>query len=374
MAGAHLASMVLGEFRAPDAPARSEPAPSQAAIAGTVFGEDGKPAAKVPVFLLGTGPQPVQQVETDEAGQFVFEKLLAGQFAVRAGGTDAGLATAPATTTTGTTPATLHLRRGACVRGKALAADGSPMAGATISWRSADGTWCDETASQDDGSFVLANLPGSTGTVLLWAPGDAHHLPVASAVNVLCDTGELVLRADAATASALLVEPVLPEGIHGGVAVRLWHTDLGIATPVPDALVDVGERDAADGAPHRLGGLCAGWYRVEMHHATTGWIDAGRHWLDGKVDCDLGRVLLPAPAKVQVELDPAALPAVAQRAFEVCSLRTDVDVRYSGADPADTLLLPGGDYVFAWRDADGAVRFHRFTAIGGRQTTVRPPR
>ena len=57
---------------------------------------------------------------------------------------------------------------------------------------------------------------------------------------------------------------------------------------------------------------------------------------------------------------------------EVCSLRPDVDVRLAGVDAADTLLLPAGNYVFAWRGADGAVHFHRFAAVAGRELTVRP--
>jgi hypothetical protein len=290
----------------------------------------------------------------------VFGGLPAGEFTVRAGGSDAGLATCPATTTTGISSVTLQLDRGSCVRGKALAANGAPLAGATVTWRASDGAWCDETTACDDGTFVLANLPGTAGTVLVWGDG---RLPLASAANVLCDSGELVLRAAAESASTLRIEPVLPDGVEGGPAVRVWNLDLGIAVRVPDAEA---------GQPHAIGGLGPAWYRVEIHHAATGWFDAGRHWIDGKTDCDLGRVALPTPATVTFELDAEALPAKDRQAFEICSLRRHVDVRLTGAGPADRLLLPGGDYVFAWRGADGGVHFHRFTAIGGRAVAIRP--
>ncbi len=336
-----------------------------ARIAGTVFGEDGKPAAKLPVVVLGTGPQPVQQVETDDAGQFLFENLAAADFTVRAGGTEAGLAAVPATTTTGTTTVQLNLKRDSCVRGKALRADGTPIRDAVVTWRAIDGTWCDETTSHEDGSFTFANLPGTAGTVLLWAPNDERPLPIASAANVLCDTGELLLRAERTAESTVRIEPVLPEGTEGSLSVRLWNLDLGIATRVPDPEA---------GRPHALGKLGAGWYRIEVHHATTGWFDAGRHWLDGTADCDLGRVVLPTPAKVQFELDPATLPGKDQQAFEICSLRRDVDVRLAGVGPTDTLLLPAGDYVFAWRGPNGAAHFHRFSVVSGKDVTVRPGR
>lgn len=352
---------VFNASRAANESAAAE-TPAAVRIAGTVFGDDGKPVAKLPVVLLGQGPQPVQQVETDGAGQFVFEGLAAAEFTVRAGGTEAGLATAPAVTTVGTTSVVLNLQRGSCVRGKALRADGTPLAKAAVSWRANDGTWCDETTTHGDGSFAFANLPGSAGTVLLWAPEDASPLPIASAANVLCDSGELVLRA-AEAGSAMRIEPVLPEGVDGAVSVRLWNLDLGLGKPVPGPEA---------GKPYEFDKLAAGWYRVELHHAATGWIDAGRFWLDGKANAELGRVLLPAPARVKIEVDPALLPGKDQQRAEVCSLRPDVDVRLAGVDAADTLLLPAGDYVFAWRGADGAVHFHRFAAVAGRELTVRP--
>jgi len=360
-------SAAFGEAisRATQPPALATTNASTARIAGTVFCEDGKPAAKLPVVLLGPGPQPLQQVETDDAGQFLFENLAAADCTVRAGGTEAGLAEVPATTTTGTTTVQLNLRRGSCVRGKALRADGAPIRDAVVSWRAIDGTWCDETTSHEDGSFTFANLPGTAGTVLLWAPNDEHPLPIASAGNVLGDTGELVLRAERTAQSSVRVEPALPVGVEGSLSVRLWNLDLGIATRVPDPEA---------GRPHALGKLGAGWYRVEVHHPTTGWFDAGRHWLDGTADCDLGRVVLPQPAKVKFELDPSLLPAKDQQAFEICSLRRDVDVRLAGVGPADTLLLPAGDYVFAWRGLGGAAHFHRFSTIAGREVTVRPGR
>ncbi|HEU4418293.1 MAG TPA: sigma-70 family RNA polymerase sigma factor, partial [Planctomycetota bacterium] len=81
--------------------AAETPSPPLARIAGTVFGEDGKPVAGAPVALLTSSPQPLQRTQTDDAGQFVFEKLLPGDFTVRAGGTAAGLASLPVVTTTG---------------------------------------------------------------------------------------------------------------------------------------------------------------------------------------------------------------------------------------------------------------------------------
>jgi RNA polymerase sigma factor (sigma-70 family) len=334
---------------------------NHARIAGTVFGEDGKPVAEAPVVLLGSSPQPLQRTETGDDGTFVFENVLAGDFTVRAGGDAAGLATTPAVTTTGTTPVTLNLQRGATVRGVARGADGKALAKARVTWRASDGTWCDATATGDDGTFVLANLPTARGTVQLWASDDQHPLPMATAADVLCDAGDIALQVPAG-GSALLADPVAPEGLDGNVTARAFQLDLGIG-----ANLVAGK----DGEPRRLLDLSAGWYRVEYHHPAVGWIDGGRHWLDGSATVDLGRPALPRPTKATFVFADGVLPAEG-RAIEVSRLRADADVRIETdvPGPDGALWLPAGDYVLAWRDRHQVVHFDRFSTKGGDELAV----
>ncbi len=345
-------------------------------IAGTVFGEDGKAAAKTPVVLLGSGPQPVQRTETDEHGQFAFESLAAGEFTVRAGGDYQGLAATPVVTTTGTTPATLNLSRGSCIRGRAKDATGGPLAGAPVVFRAADGSWWDSTETQADGSFVLANLPGCAGTVLLWEPNSDRPLRVAVTTNVLANTPDLLLQFDAEAGSALQLDLNLPEGTpRMPCEVRVWQvdSDLGLSLPTP-----------AEGKPWRLEHLVAGWYKVELFAAGAGWQDLGRHWLDGKADCDLGQVTLAPSAVVHLRLpkspdespedSPPPPPTSIAPAVELYELRPDVDVRHQvGAlDDLMTLRLPAGTYVLARRDATNLVHFDRFTVRSGESLEVTP--
>ena len=69
----------------------------------------------------------------------------------------------------------------------------------------------------------------------------------------------------------------------------------------------------------------------------------------------------------------AVLPANgAQRSFQICEVRRDLDVRvWTDTIPRDRpVLLPAGDYAFAYRHRDGDVRFVRFTARSGAGTVI----
>ncbi|HEX6812477.1 MAG TPA: sigma-70 family RNA polymerase sigma factor [Planctomycetota bacterium] len=339
------------------------PGQSTARVAGTVFGEDGKPVAGAPVALLAAGPQPLQRTKTDDAGSFVFETLMPGEFTVRAGGASAGLATLPVVTTTGTTPATLHLRRDSCVRGQAQDAAGKPLAGASIVWLASDGSWCDSTETAADGSFVLANLPASAGTVMLWEPTGKFPLPVSVQAKVLSGTADLLLKFDGAV-SALQFDLGLPEGANPNtVMARVWNLDTGIGTRMkrPEA-----------GKSWRIANLPAAWYRVEVFAPGSGWLDLGRHWLDGKSDCNLGGAVVPAAATAKLGLDPNALPVGDQQVIELYEVRGDVDVRLDGVvlKPDSELRLPAGDYALAWRSRDGAAEFQRFAVRSGEKVEL----
>ncbi|MFO1076872.1 MAG: sigma-70 family RNA polymerase sigma factor [Planctomycetota bacterium] len=346
-------------------PAAEVPAQLLARIAGTVFGEDGKPAAEIPVYLLGHDPQPLQRGKTDAQGQFAFENLAAAEFTVRAGGGSEGLATASVATTTGTTPAPLNLRRESCIRGTALGADHKPVAKATVEWIADDGSWRDSTTTADDGGFVLANLPPKPGSVRLWLPGDDQRLPAAQLPSVLANTPDLELRPAADCAGAIAVRTALPDGITGRVSLRLWNEETGAGTNIPQWR----RKD-----PNPVKNLAAGWYRIDAFHPACGWVDGGRHWVDGKHQTDAGTLTLPAPGGARFHLAAEQLPAPDQRAFEVCRLRGDTDVRQAIARlaPEQDLVLPAGDYALLWKDKSGAVRSHRFHVDGGASTAIDP--
>ncbi len=341
-------------------------APEAARIAGTVFDEQGKPQAKTAVALLGAGPQPVQRVETDDAGAFVFENVVAGNYTVRAGGDRAGLGTSSAVATTGTTPTTVHLRTGSCIRGRALDAAGKAMANARLEWRAADGSWVDGTRTGDDGSFVFANLPGGPGSVLLF-PGDGERrLPLAQQPALLPDTGDVLLQPKDA-GSSLRVQPIRTAGA-GAPTVRAWQIDTGLAMRM--------KAPEGEGDTWTLDHLPAGFYELEAHSKDAGRKPLGRHWLDGKATVDLGRVELAKSGEIAFTLPPGLLPASAeQQACELYQLRRDTDVRGEASPPPldKAIRLPIGDWVFAFKAADGSVRFHRFSVRAGERTVIAPP-
>ena len=348
------------------------------AIAGTVFGSDGKPAAKLPVALLGSGPQPLARQQTGDDGTFRFEGIDAGDFTVRAGGDARGLATTAATTTQGTTPVTLHLQLGSCVRGKALDPKGAPLAKALVEWRALDNSFVDQTEVGDDGTFVFANLPGGPGQVLLLPADGARSLPLAMAPSVLADSEGLELRGDPSGRGAIVVEP-FRSGDGPRPQIRVVHADTGLVAgmfpPIKKANEN-GQQASIQVAQPRwtMPGLPAGFYDVELRLPGGGVRALGRHWCDGNGPVDLGRVELPRPGEVQFAAIAELLPVdEAQRALEIVALRSDLDVRAELAPvPLDKpVQLPAGDYVLLFRHRDGGVRTQRFTVRAGERSDVR---
>ncbi len=221
---------------------------------------------------------------------------------------------------------------------------------------------------------MLANLPPQAGAIRLWLPGDDQRTPAAVLPSVLPDTPDLVLEAAAEANGAIAVRTALPDGVQGRVSLRLWNEESGAGTNIPPAQRSYGQpRATGADLPRKVDHLVAGWYRIEAFHPACGWVDGGRHWVDGKDSTDAGTIALPPPGTVRFHVDPALLPADG-RAFEVCRIRTDADVRQAIATiPLDEeLTLPAGDYVFAWRSKDGPIRFTRFTVKSGGATTVTP--
>lgn len=348
------------------------------AIAGTVFGSDGKPAAKLPIVLLGSGPQPLEQTETGDDGTFRFEGVAEGNFTVRAGGDARGLATAAATTTQGTTPVTLHLQLGSCVRGKALAPDGAPLAKALVEWRALDNGWVDQTVVGDDGTFVFANLPGGPGQVLLLPADGARSLPLAVAPSVLPDSEGLELRGAPNGPGAIVVEPIRSAD-DPRPQVRVVHADTGLVAGMqaPARKANAGAQEASirlEQPRWTMPGLPAGFYDVELRLPAGGVRVLGRHWCDGNGPVDLGRVEMPRPGHVQFAANAELLPIdEAQRVLEIVALRSDLDVRAELAPvPLDRpVQLPAGEYVLLFRHRDGGVRMQRFAVRAGERSDVR---
>jgi RNA polymerase sigma factor (sigma-70 family) len=352
----------ITSFDRPDHWAKATPTPPAAAVEGVVFGADGKPAAKVPVMLLGTGPQPLQSTATDDEGRFRFENCVAGEFAVRAGGDHQGLHAVPVVVTQGVTPCTLQLQLGACVRGRAIDANGTPLADHVVEWHALDQSWADRTKTGADGSFMIANLPGVPGSLVLLATEQA--IPLAFLPSLLADSGDQVLTAPGGRGSVMTLEPtVTADG--GACEVRVWHADTRVGTTL---------RAPESGATWTSLPLAAGFYDVEMRVIGHGWSTLGRHWCDGEHAVELGRVDAPPCGTIEITLPDAQLAGGDGVKFEVCALRADADVRVEpSALPRDRRIrLPAGGYVLLFRGADGGMHWHRFDVIADKHVVVAP--
>lgn len=355
-------------------------APPPIHLAGTVYGEDGKPVANAPMALLRGGTESAQRSTTDEQGQFRFEKLAAGEYMVRAGGDRDGLGSVTATLASGTTTVAVHLQTGTTVRGVATTGLGKPFAKARLVWLADDRAWWDLTSADEHGRFQFANLPDGRGTVLLLPPGQNADLPLAVQANVLANAGELVLAHDPEQTGMLRLE--LPDWVTATgeeVAVRLWNDDLGLG-------IQLGRQLGAPQTPNvwTAENLASGWYRLEVLVPSLGCIDLGRQWLEPAGKLEFSSVPLPPPGTVELRLGDAP-PAVAasdddapppppgpQSRLELYAIRNDLDVRLAIGELVDhcDLRLPAGDYALARQAQGGPLEWHRFTARRGEVVRV----
>jgi RNA polymerase sigma-70 factor (ECF subfamily) len=341
-------------------------APPPTVLEGTVYDEQGKPVPHATVCWGDQVDVPAERAQADDKGNFRFTDVKPGAHELRAGGGDAGLARAHVDVVAEkTTHWEARLQREAVIRGRALDAQGKPLAGWIVEVEDQQRQWNDACKVHDDGSFVLPNQPPGLATVLLRSKDDAVKLPVAVAGSVLPDSNELLIRYDAAAAAGKLqLEPQLPEGVQDvQIEVRVWQEETGRGAAMTKA---------KDSPVFSLGGLAAGWYRLEVGATQLGWTDAGRQWVDGKGALDLGRFALPKPGRVHIEHGKDSVPAGDELEQQICVRRPDCDVRVEDAQAAkgSDLVLPPGDYWLLWRDVRGARHVRAFVIRAGLETRI----
>jgi hypothetical protein len=343
---------------------------AQARIAGVIYGEDGKPTARCPISWGTEVDRPKKRAETNAQGQFAFENVPEGKIELRAGGALAGLQHASVTAVQGqTAQVTINLKREIFVRGKVTTIDGSALAGCRIEWVGTQNPWTDSATSQQDGSFWLTNLPGGPGRLLLWSSEDVAKLPVAW-VDVLPAPDEVVLKFDPESQNGRIVlEPVLPEGVDkGSIEARIFQEDTGRGATLTK--VEKSNQFAIQQLPQ-------GWYRLELGGIGLGWIDAGRHYVDGKATVDLGRLALLTPGKAVLQFAPELVRPAAEgqpaAIVEIYRRRPDADVRLEQLDLrmlAQPIVLAPGDYVVMWKLTSGEQGFAPFSVTAGAEVQV----
>ncbi|MBK8095493.1 MAG: sigma-70 family RNA polymerase sigma factor [Planctomycetes bacterium] len=339
-------------------------APTTGTITGIVRGPDGKPRPNVSISWGHEIDRPVARATTDDKGEFRFDSVPEGHVELRAGGGNGGLARMRQFVGRGgITNWDAQLDRASVLQGSAKDKAGQPLAGWHVEWFRGN-AW-DKCTIGSDGRWELPNQPGGVGTLLLIREGGDSKLPVAVIGDALPDSGDLAFTFDGATCQGQLqVEPLLPEELSGAsTTIRVWQEDTNRAADMDR----VGETPV-----RQLAGLPAGWYRVQVHAAQCGMVDAGRHWVDGKSLVDLGRIQLPRPGVLRIERDAARLPAADQQVLEIWQRRADADIRAETLDArTEATRLPAGDYVALWRNDTGKRCHALFSVRAGQETMIR---
>ena len=395
-------------------------------VRGTVFGEDGNPVANQVVCIGPSLDRSTQQTRSGDDGTFTFENQPIGPAEIRAGGGPQGLGrTTVLVVARGTTSANVNLRREQCIEGTALGENGKPLEDWFVEYEALDGSWVDRTRTRDGGKFLLANLPGGPGRLLLRE--EAHRVPTAVVPSVLPDSGPvafdlasdrwpnggIVVRVPEgnplATAATSPEQPTparapdkAPESpatpivltfgdSNGGAGNSTLHLDANsfrladivrervnsgpssTSTNPTGIAVYAWQQESRlgftiprgeDGA-FACGRLPPGYYRIEFHDVGSGWVDLGTHWIDGKGALDLGTVTRPPTGRLVLENRKPEMNV------ELYHQRACGDVR-AARDLAERtdVALPAGSWRVLWRVGEDEIQSRAFVLQAGTTTVV----
>ncbi|MGE3175769.1 MAG: hypothetical protein AB7O97_24310 [Planctomycetota bacterium] len=336
-------------------PQRSMPA--KGTITGLVRDETGQPAAGQVVAWRPDPTQPWSRSQTSADGAIEITTRSAGPFTVRVGGDLLGIGEVVGTLPEGgTAHVEVTLRRGAAVRGRAVDAEGKPLAGGLAVWHGFDGAEQDACPLDADGAFTMTGCSGS-GRVWLYASRNLTEPPAAIS-PLLAAGGDVVTVQEQPTAGSLLLRPALPPGCEDFPAhLLVWDPATGVGRR--------GERN--DDGVLAVERLPAGNYRVVVGADSLPAIDLGTRWIDGEGTTDLGTVALREPGDAEFPIGEGVRAALE----ELHRVDGDVDVRIDGFGPGTRqITLPPGRYLWSWRDADGTVGRREFAVGAGLRTAV----
>jgi protocatechuate 3,4-dioxygenase beta subunit len=257
----------------------SEEAPAPATLRGCVRDAAGVPKAGVEVGYGLPERGFAASVVTDENGRFELADVAPGDWTLRAGGGDHGLARELVSLAPGEERSwNPLLDRGDEVSGRILLENGDPLPELEVELWSLGSTrvWSDVTRTGADGSFAFPNVAAGPLELHVYTTGKhdtPHALPtlVVTPVFGRSDLGDLRLRPRELVSGALSVRVLdaggapLPEG-----EVRVWQMSTGRGC-------FAGQAD--EEGRFELLGLPLGPYRVEVGGA-LGWRDLGTVWLD----------------------------------------------------------------------------------------------
>ncbi|MGE3350535.1 MAG: carboxypeptidase-like regulatory domain-containing protein [Planctomycetota bacterium] len=353
-------------------------------IHGVVRSPRGAPIEDAPVAWLAANGAVRQIARTDAEGRYSMRLPATGPCTLVAAagglGRDQALVMVPAT---GEMAQDFALRPERFVRGVATDATGAPLASWRVEFFGEPDAGAAMARTDGDGAFALSHLPRA-GNCLLWAPDGDVQLPVLWSQMVLPDRTDvrLQLTEDLPARAQLRLQP---KARRGPVAAHLGASELRLGgrrtrPPTPETEIRLLQLDTGVGTHMKpssvdstfaIEALPPGPYRGEVGMPGVGWIEFGPIHLDGRGLWDLGVLELPPPGRVHLRgVRDARSPLVGHHAFFL--RRPDLDIQVDVEPQADgSVLLPPGDYVLLWVDAENTQHARAVHVESGGESELR---
>lgn len=353
-------------------------------LLGLVQAADGSPAVGTLVGAKLDGKGWGQWTKTDQNGEWRLEGLDPGEYALRAGGDEFGLATKTVTVAKGEAHDwSPFLDRGRELRGRIGAPEGST--GVFLIRAEAvdpDIEWSDTTLSDKDGRFVMPNvLPKMARLRIFDFDGNPFGIPihVEEALFVAGGEHDISISMDERLTGSISVTLNRADGeFVPGAEVRLHHLDTGCGV-----FLKTNKLEGTAGI-YRASGLPAGTYRLEANSPTLGWITMNSVALQAGQDLQLGQLAFERPGLLIANCAAADIKNANQ--WAIVQLGETVDShawqnwplspwQWAEMEAPDwvKVQLPRGDYALSVRSESTGRAWFPFRIESGGDTALDLP-
>lgn len=353
-------------------------------FSGVLHAANGEPASNALVEALPVGEGSHSWGYTDAQGAWAIDNLAAGEYRLRAGGDDYGIASVKFSLREGEARSwSPTLDRGREVRGRVLSPDEARRSYFVRGTHTNPAVlWSDSTLTDEEGRFAFPNAPAGVMQVEVFSLARTPWgIPVHVESGVTSDGIErdLVLASDALTSGSISIELSDAEGQPvRGAELRLYHGETRRGVFLAPVKNDAGI------ARYSVAGLPAGIYSLEVHFPSLGWFKRAGLVLDAGQQLELGQQSFAKPGLLIANADPQDMQNAS--AWQVVLLGDQVDSYTWLGWPLDPwewaeqeapgwtkVQLPAGDYALSVGKQAAGKAWFPFSIESGAETSLDLP-